>query len=70
MKSQLDLEDRNAFYWLVGGIVVSLFLTLYLMNVDYSLTHSEREKTLAKELLRIRVAQTTLPSRPEDPREH
>lgn len=62
-------EQGDELRWFFGALAVAVLFTYWLASVDTKLSTSDSEQVLGRELLRLRTAQTELPSRVTDSRQ-
>lgn len=66
--SDCNKSQKAGMTWFVFGLLISITLTVTLMNIDHLLTFSSREKDLSATLYELRSAQTSLNARVTDNR--
>lgn len=60
---------KSATAWMLGAGVFALALTAFMINADYSMSHSTREQDLVAKLYEMRTAQISIKSRVTDARQ-
>lgn len=64
-----ETDIPGAKRWLVGGLVVAILLTVFLLKADDGLTYSDSEIRLKNTLFELRSAQAGLSTGEVDPRQ-
>ncbi len=61
--------SKSAAAWLMGAGLFAAALTAFIINADYTMSHSKGEKVLEATLYEMRTAQASMKSRVTDARQ-